>query len=221
MVLLYPPTWQWHNHRMEIETLVLGELQTNCYLVFDTKTRDALIIDPADSGDSITTRILELGLHPVGIVLTHGHFDHVLGLLEVSLNFPVPIYLDPADQFLINTAQNRAEHWLKHPVDPVPNHTQAYPNNRYLWLGDNLLEVKNVPGHTPGSIALYSKNESILFTGDTLFSESVGSSNHRYGNALQLSNSVHDLLSLPHHTQFFAGHGPASTLQETKLKLET
>ena len=85
---------------LKIEILVLGELQTNCYLVFDEKSRQALIIDPADSGDTINQTLLDLQLKPHAIILTHGHFDHVLGLLEVKLAWNIPIYAHSADLFL-------------------------------------------------------------------------------------------------------------------------
>ena len=105
---------------MEIKTLILGPLQTNCYLAWCKETLEAIIIDPADEADFITQEILNLKLKPKYIVLTHGHFDHVLGVLETKLNFNIPILLHQKDLSLYKKTKESAQYWLQRKVDPTP-----------------------------------------------------------------------------------------------------
>lgn len=198
---------------MNVTVLPLGDLQTNCYLAWCDQTNQAVIIDPADSGDFITDTILRLQLEPVAILLTHGHFDHVLALLEVSLNFPVPVLMHQADVFLINEAQQNAHHWLKRLVDPVPTPTTFYGEGHVITFGTESLTVMTTPGHTPGSVSLY--NDEAVFSGDTLFAEGVGRTDFRYSDTQQLYQSLRKMAgSLPKLLPLLPGHGQASRLSE-------
>src|SRR3989344_2226342 len=173
--------------KTEILKLTLGELDTNCYLVWCPTTFETLIIDPADSGDFITETLLSRQLHPVAIILTHGHFDHVLGLLELKLNFPVPIMMAKTDQFLLAQAARSAHHWLKHPVDPVPPADSFLKDGQKITFGHSMLTVMATPGHTPGSVCLH--NDDFILTGDTLFKDGVGRTDFHYSKPLQLAQS--------------------------------
>ena len=93
---------------MEIKAISVGQLQTNCYLVWDEYSQECFVIDPGDDADFITTEILNLKLKPQAILLTHGHYDHCLACLELKLNFDIPIYLDPKDNFLYQNASKSA-----------------------------------------------------------------------------------------------------------------
>ncbi|KKT64243.1 MAG: hypothetical protein UW58_C0049G0009 [Candidatus Collierbacteria bacterium GW2011_GWC2_44_30] len=99
---------------MEIICLKVGSMGTNCYLVSDEKTKEAIIIDPGEEGDFISTNILENKLIPKAILLTHGHFDHCLAALELKLNFNIPIYLHQEDLFLYQKAHKSSSFWSKH-----------------------------------------------------------------------------------------------------------
>jgi hydroxyacylglutathione hydrolase len=200
-----------------IECLSLGALETNCYIVWCTQTLQAFVIDPADSGEVISSSIVEKGLELQAIILTHGHFDHVLGLLEVKLNFNVPIYLHPADTGLLAQAQASAHHWLKRRVDPVPAAEVALAEGQRHPLGTTSLTVIETPGHTPGSVCLY--NDQVIFTGDTLFKGTIGRTDFSYSNPQHMVRSLHRLHQLPSHLQVFPGHGSSTTLSAEKSVL--
>lgn len=192
---------------VNVETLVLGDLDTNCYVVSCKATGAALIIDPADNGEYITSVILEKQLLPQAIILTHGHFDHVLGLLEVKLNFQTPVLMHEADAFLLEKARDSAKYWLKREVDPVPPADVFIKDAEMITFGEAWLRVLETPGHTPGSVTLY--NDEVMFTGDTLFKEGVGSTNHSYSSSKQLWKSVekiNDLRQKKAHAAY-PGHG--------------
>ena len=202
---------------LQVERLILGELSTNCYLVYSPESEEALIIDPADSGDAITDRLLQLQLHPTAVLLTHGHFDHLLGLLELRLNFDIPILMHRADLFLLQRARSSAAHFIKRQVDPIPIPDEFVTQDYSITIGRNQLTVMETPGHTPGSICLY--NEYMVFSGDTLFQGSVGRTNLKYANPLKLSESLHHLFALPLDTIVFPGHGESTTIQQEKKLL--
>lgn len=187
---------------MEIKTLSVGELQTNCYLIYDQSSLDCFIIDPGEDADFITSQILELKLHPQAIILTHGHYDHCLGCLELKLNFNLPIYLNPKDSFLYQNANRSADHWSSTKALKQPP-TQPLPAT--LNLGDETIKVISTPGHTPGSVSLYSAPH--LFTGDTLFSDGVGRTDFSYSSSSDLKKSLKTLSNYPPNTIIYPGHG--------------
>src|SRR5688572_3962133 len=130
-----------YNQLMRIEVLKLGELETNCYVVWDESSQEAIIIDPADDGGYISEKILEWKLKPLYIVLTHGHFDHVLGLLELKLNFNIPVLLHKSDEKLYKQAEKSAKHWLKRRVDPVPKIDANIEEGSQIKFGKERLKV--------------------------------------------------------------------------------
>lgn len=195
---------------MKIENFVLGDLQTNCYIAYDEVTLDALIIDPADDGGFISEKILSLGLRPQAIIFTHGHFDHILGTLELQLNFNLPIYIHKDDLFLVKQSSSSAKHWIKKSVDPVPIPNHFLVDGQDVKFGNSTLSVIGTPGHTPGSICLYS--DGILFTGDTLFNQGVGRTDLSYSSLPNLEKSLKRIFKLPPSTIIYPGHGDISTL---------
>ena len=156
---------------LNIQTLTVGDLEANCYLVPDGD--ECIIIDPGDDADFITETITNQKLKPLAIILTHGHFDHVLGCLELKLNFNLPIYLHKNDEKLYSSANRSAAHWLKKKTLKVPPIDQFIKEGDEIKIGSEKLKVIETPGHTPGSICLYDGTKN-PFTGDTLFADAVG-----------------------------------------------
>lgn len=207
---------------LKIKTLSLGELNTNCYIIWDKETLKAWVVDPADSGDLISEEIVREGLHLEKIILTHGHFDHILGLLEVKLNFPhAPIYLHKKDLFLVKSVQERVNFWLKRKVDPVPLPDTNYKEDSTLKLSGKEFKVIETPGHTPGSVCLYCSQENLLISGDTLFKHAIGRTDFKYSDHEKIKKSLEKLINLPANTIIYPGHGKQTTIKDEVDWLET
>lgn len=203
---------------MKIDRLILGEFQTNGYVVRrDESAVDCLIIDAGlDAGDLIRF-IKQHELHPVAVVLTHGHADHIVGLAALRQSFPeVTTYIHALDADML--------------ADPEANLSAfaglaftAEPADVLLEEGDTVeeagivLEVLHTPGHTPGGICLYAPSEDTIFVGDTLFADSVGRADFPGGDMEQLIGSIRSkLLTLPEATAVYPGHGMRTTVGREK-----
>lgn len=192
---------------MEIICLTVGDLATNCYLVTDEETRETLIIDPADEGDFISTTLLENKLVPKTIILTHGHYDHCLATLELKLNFDLPIYLHSKDLFLYEKAHFSAKHFSHLTIPKLPQIDHFIVDGEEIQFGNSSLKVLHTPGHTPGSVCLVTpllarvgssrpiSGNPVLFTGDTIFVNGVGSTDHAYSSRPDLKKSLSKLRS--------------------------
>ncbi|OGD62762.1 hypothetical protein A2160_04830 [Candidatus Beckwithbacteria bacterium RBG_13_42_9] len=200
---------------MKIISLVVGQLQTNCFLAVDQETDEALIIDSGDDAELIIQKIQDERIKPVGIVATHGHFDHCLAVLELRLAFSIPFYLHQNDLALLKRMSSSARHFLGIEVGPAPK------VDRFIKAGDNLsfgkesFEVIETFGHTPGSISLYSQPNKVIFVGDTIFADGgVGRTDFSYSNEADLNKSIKKLLKLPAETLVYTGHGEETTIGE-------
>jgi glyoxylase-like metal-dependent hydrolase (beta-lactamase superfamily II) len=199
---------------MEIKTFVLGELETNCYLVWDKKTKEGLIIDPADEANFLSEQVLELGVKPLYLLATHGHFDHLLAAYELGLAFKIPLLLHQNDLPLVKRMVPSATWWLKRRIwERPPEKINFVKEGDLIKLGNMVLEVIHTPGHSPGGICLYGRKEKVLFTGDTLFAEGmVGRTDLSYSSGEALKESLKKLARLPAGTIIYPGHGQTDLL---------
>ncbi len=198
---------------MKIQAFVLGELQTNVFLVSNPENSEAIIIDPADEANYISEQILKENLNLKAIIATHGHFDHILAAWELTLAFNLPLCLHPKDKPIAAYMQKSAKYWLKREIveKPPQNRKEITPQDK-ITFGKCKLEIIHTPGHSPGSICLYSPKEKVLFTGDTLFAQGIGRTDFPYGSSKDLSSSLKKLNKLPADTKIYPGHGPSSLL---------
>ena len=203
---------------MKIDRLILGSFETNCYILRETEApKDCLIVDTGLEAGELVDFLARHKLNPVAVVLTHGHIDHVTGTVALRQNFPeIKVYIHKLDaEMLTGTKDN---------LSALAGQTfGTEPADVFIEEGDKIelanikLEVLHTPGHTPGGISLYSKEDQLVFVGDTLFAGSVGRADLG-GNMTHLIKSIKEkLLILPDETVVYTGHGPQTTITQEKM----
>lgn len=172
-----------------IKTCVLGPVSTNCYLVYNDTTKEAVAVDPGDNGDYILNKCSELGIKLQAVLLTHGHFDHIGAALQIARAFTIPIYAsETEDGMLADTSLNLTAHFT--------GHSLSFHADRLVHDGDELellgykWKVIATPGHTAGSVCYYLPEEEVLLSGDTLFQDSYGRTDLPTGSSRALVDSV-------------------------------
>lgn len=188
---------------MRLETLPLGLFQTNCYLLWDETTKDGIIFDPGYDAKRILAHIGTLDFSPLAIVLTHGHFDHVGAVAELKEYYKIPVYLGAPDAKLPASITN-GEIPYTHLIQPGDT----------LPFGTIALHAIATPGHTPGSFCF--QIGELLFSGDTLFRDSVGRTDLPGGSYGALLDSIQTLSALNDDLKVYPGHGDATTMGREK-----
>lgn len=189
-------------------------MQVNCYILADSQTRRAMIIDPGDEYAKIAQLLGRKKLKASCIVNTHGHIDHIGAENEFSL--PVYIYKDEVP--MLKDASLNLSGFLQAPFT-VKAEVKALEDNQEITLDSLRLKVLHTPGHTPGGIALLllQPEGKIVFTGDTLFYSSVGRTDFPGASSKTLINSIKTrLLTLSDDTVVYPGHGPRTTIGQEK-----
>lgn len=199
---------------MVVEKLVLGRLQTNCYIVGDGQL--AVVIDPADEAARILEVLRRHKLQAMGLVATHAHFDHVLAAQALKKETGAPFYLHREDELVLQEMQKRAEDLLGIQVGPPPQVDIYLEEGDRLTVGQDSLTVIHTPGHSPGGISLFD-GQSTLFSGDTLFAGSIGRPDLPGGSYEILISSIQEkLLPLDEKVVVYPGHGPSTTIGQEK-----
>lgn len=196
---------------LEIWCQVLGMVQTNCYLVMDKETKDAVLFDPADDCPAIVSMQAEAGAKIRGIFLTHGHFDHITAAAEAKRAFHGEIYAGEKEKELMaDVAMNCSSMGLKKVTLEAD---RWLSDGEKLSLGSLDFQVIHTPGHTGGGLCFYFEKDGLLISGDTLFFENVGRTDLPTGNGRQIIESVtKKLLVLPEDTLVLPGHGSQTTI---------
>lgn len=200
---------------IEVQTLTVGPMDENCYLVLDDVSHEIICIDPGWDGDFISQKILETGAKLVGIYLTHGHFDHVMGLLPLKLNFGASIHMSKKDEFLYKRANSTSKHFLGESYDPVPPIDKHIDSSDTIKVGNIELSIMEIPGHTPGSLAFY-KALDFIFVGDLIFAEGEGRTDFEYASKKSLDRSIEGILALPDFVKVYSGHGEMARVIDIK-----
>lgn len=195
---------------------MLGMCQTNCYFLYREGETKVIFIDPADQGKYIYDKLAEKGFSVEAILLTHGHFDHILGAKALRELSGAKIYATEADKVLLQDPYvNVSAQWAK----PYTMEADEYiRDGQVLTFGDISCKVLVTPGHTIGSCCFYFEEDGILISGDTLFQESVGRTDLPTGSMSKLVRSLKEkLFVLPEETDVYPGHGnPTSIGYEKK-----
>jgi len=204
---------------MIVDTIIMGDYQTNCYCVRNNKdAAECLVIDPGLEPEPLVQMLKENDRTPVDILLTHGHVDHIGGVESIRRHWPkvrVAIHKDDASM-LINPEENLSL-MAGCMVQTRPADVLLDSEEVYYQAAGLRFRILHTPGHSPGSICLYSAHDHILFGGDTLFAGSVGRTDFPGGSHEALIDSINTkLLILPKRTQVYTGHGPETTIGNEK-----
>jgi glyoxylase-like metal-dependent hydrolase (beta-lactamase superfamily II) len=202
---------------LQIAVIPVTPFQQNCSILWCTRTKQAVVVDPGGDVSLIRGALKEVGVTPVAIWLTHGHLDHAGGAAELAEALSVPV-VGPheADKFLLDELPTAG---LRFDIRDM----RAVTPSRWLVEGDEVkvgdvaFSVLHVPGHTPGHVTFFQKDLRFLLAGDTVFAGSVGRTDFPYGSHETLIAGIRNkLLPLGDDVQFLPGHGPAGTLGEER-----
>ena len=195
---------------------VVGPVQTNCYFLYDEESMDGIIVDPGDEAGRLIEYIEKKGIKLQAILLTHGHFDQLSAVSGLKEKFPVPVYASKAEKEVLLNPRVNLSVQMGDKVDIDADH--------YLEDGETITllgeEVRCIltPGHTVGGMCFYFPKAGILFSGDTLFQESVGRTDFPGGSMSELIRSVREkLFKLPPVTKVYPGHGMMTSIEHEKM----
>lgn len=200
---------------MKIEKFVLGALQTNSYLILNEDTKEVLIVDPATCPDYVLSHVKSNGYVPKAILLTHGHFDHVMGIEKWVELYDIPVYLHEEEKEVLATPNLNLSVMMGkyYSYDKV----QTLKDGEILELAGFSFKVIHTPGHTKGGCCYYEEGEEILISGDTLFHSSVGRSDFPTGSMSTLIKSIKEkLFVLPDMVMVYPGHNSLTCIADEK-----
>lgn len=202
-------------NRMKIKNFVIGMIGTNCYVAGNEETRECVLIDPAVYAPEITAYIRKEELELRAILLTHGHFDHIMGIDGFQEEFPVPVYAHRAEEVLLkDSSMNASSDFGKQYTYSGASYVE---DGQTLELAGMDFRVIYTPGHTIGGCCYYLEQEKVLFSGDTLFRESIGRTDFPTGSSSQLLRSIRQkLLILPEDTMVYPGHMETTSIGDEK-----
>ena len=191
---------------MKFKTVTVGLYEVNCTLAIDGA--DAWVVDPGADEEAIEKAAEAEGAKIAGVLLTHAHFDHIGAIPGIKARFPdAPVYVHPSDEVMFG-----------HPFNRLPPEYPSFPKPAGVVDARKfpLAEVIETPGHTPGGVCYYFKDDGVLLSGDTLFAGSVGRTDFPGGSMTTLVESLKKLKALPDLTKVIPGHGPSTTIGEEK-----
>ncbi len=200
---------------LKINCFVVGMVQTNFYFLYREGSRETVVFDPADIGDRLYEELVKRGLEVKAIMLTHAHFDHILGLEALKKKTGAPVYACIHEKRLCESPNLNQSTSVGRPCTVEPDH---YLNDgQEVTVAGITMRTIFTPGHTEGSCAYYIEDEKILISGDTLFENSIGRSDFPTGNQETLLDSIRTkLYTLPDDTTVFSGHGSETTIGHEK-----
>lgn len=199
---------------LKIESQVAGSFAVNSVIVWCERTLQAAIFDAPGETEDLIERIASRGLYPVCLVNTHGHCDHILANREVKEHFGIPLLIHPKDRPMLSDPARNLSMFLGESVIS-PDADGALGEGDVLAVGECELQVKHVPGHSPGSLVFY--HPGFVISGDTLFAGGIGRTDFPDSNERDLLEHIRTkLFTLPDETVVYPGHGPTTTIGEER-----
>lgn len=194
---------------MKIKVFIQGPIDANNYLLMDEETNDAVLID---CSDDFSEEIEKLGVNLKYILITHGHYDHILGVDAFCQKFGVKAYISKDDMYQVEAAGKMMEMFSGIPAQTIDTTFEFVNNDDEFMLNNTKITAISTPGHTKGGMCYLAEDK--LFSGDTMFRGTVGRSDLPGGDWRELLTSVRDkILLLPDNIQVFPGHGDMTTIE--------
>ena len=194
-----------------VERMVLGMIRTNCYLLIREDTGETLIVDPADRADRIEAKLTEEHLTPCGVLLTHGHFDHIWGVEGLKKCSGARVYAYEGEKELCESDSLNVSRDVGRPCTVTPD--VLLKDGQKVEIAGMQFQVIATPGHTKGSCCYYFEEAGVLLSGDTLFQDSVGRTDLPTGSMSALVRSVREkLMVLPDDVTVYPGHGECTSI---------
>ena len=201
---------------MKLEIIPVTPLQQNCSLLTCEVTNEAVLVDPGGDAEMLKSRVAELQVKPVKLLLTHGHFDHAGAAAELAEFWGIPV-IGPhqEDEFLLESIPEWSAQYRLDGRSVTPD--QLLNQGDVVQFGEQSLDVHHCPGHTPGHVVFVHTEARLAFVGDVLFQGSIGRSDFPRGDHQQLLDSINNkLFPLGDDIEFVPGHGPISTFGEER-----
>jgi hydroxyacylglutathione hydrolase len=201
--------------KMIIQNLVLGNVATNCYFLMNPQTKDLLVVDPGDEADRIQEKIAALAGKPVAILLTHGHYDHMLAADAIRRKYEIPVYIHEKEEALLEDSMLNLSGYWSSSYSMKADH--LVKEGDVLQLAGYEIQVLHTPGHTAGSACYYFPREKVLISGDTLFCQSYGRTDFPTSSPRDMQNSVGRLLKeIPEDVAVYPGHEMSTSIAMEK-----
>ena len=199
---------------MKIAKFILGSMQTNCYFIIDEESKSCIVVDPADDIDVIMKKLSDKGLTCEKIILTHGHFDHMMALEELRARTSAPLYLHEADNELLQDPDKSLMAFYAGIHTPCKPADIALKDADTIDFHGNTIKVMHTPGHTKGSCCFLIDEHMIC--GDTLFRGNIGRYDFYGGDYTTMLSSLEKIKALETDYRIYPGHGPSSHLSYEK-----
>ena len=199
---------------MNYETVIVGALETNCYLVYCPETLECAVVDPGAEAERIFRLIAEKGFHPIVILNTHGHVDHVGANKDVKDKFNIPLSIHSSDSAMLESVHQFEISFLIG-AKASPSADNFLKDGDKIKIGKSYLKVIHTPGHSPGSVSFLG--DGFILSGDTLFNGGVGRTDLPGGSWDTLVSTIKNkILIMPEETTVLTGHGPPTTVGQEK-----
>jgi len=204
---------------MKIQKFTFNPIEENTYLLYD-ESGSCIIVDAGcytrGEQEELVNFIKKNGLIPEKIINTHGHFDHLLGNTFCRKKYHIPFYIHKDDVDMVAGADSMAG-FFGISLEPVSFPEKILKEGDKITLGKSFIEVIHLPGHSPGGVAFYNKEQGFLLSGDSLFSGGIGRTDFPGGDSDKLVNAIKEkILILPEKTIVYTGHGPETTIKIEK-----
>ena len=201
--------------KSKVERVLCGSVGTNCYFLINTQTQETVIIDPADDAPMLSAKLKEKNLKPAAILLTHGHYDHIMAVEELRKEYGIPVIAHEEEKQILENPKGNLSTMIGMPFTVKAD--RFVKDEELLVTAGFSIRVLHTPGHTIGGCCYYLADENLLFRGDTLFWESVGRTDFPTGSMSALVRSIKEkLMVLPESTRVYPGHMGSTSIENEK-----